>query len=266
MGLIAILFFGGGLGASWYLAKQKLAAEQQALAEANDPNGVLKKVPTDPEAAQQHAKTGEHGTEHEEEMPIAVRPEVALSQEEIYKYGEMFNKQRERIAKDQEAVDLERKRVEHVLKEITASQREMDGLQVQLEQGVKKAQSLLEALNERMQTLDAQKKEVEALIKQKQAMDNPPPGASSSEEASPTANRPGGEPGRDIAKLAEVMQGMNKTQAAEMITTLSNQGRLAEAAEVLQKMEPRNASKILANLDAELRIQISDLFSKPSPK
>src|SRR5262245_32165438 len=129
IGLLALVFFAGGLGASWWMAQQRLAA---ARASGHPPSGeaaVLAEVPGDPSKATKAAAT--HHTNHTEtNLPTALRPDAALSPEDAFKFGEMFNKQKQRLEQERAQLARHRQRIEHVLKEIESSKRELEGLQV----------------------------------------------------------------------------------------------------------------------------------------
>jgi flagellar motility protein MotE (MotC chaperone) len=246
MGMLALIFFAGGLSASWWLAQQRKIAQQASEASHSQAETVVQHLPSRPASA---TSTSTHDVSTEQvELPTALRPDAALSPEEAFKFGEMFNKQKQRLEQERSALARQRQRIEYVQKEIQSTRREIEGLQIQVDQAIERAELLVQDAAARQQKLLEQEQASQATDPQEPA----------------GANAAAGDDLAEIKKFAEFVQGMKSQDAAAIIKNLGNSGRIDRAAQILQQLEDRNAAKILSELDPELSIQIADAF-RPKP-
>ena len=229
--------FVGGLGASWYLMQQQLTeAAEENLAEENAP--LATKVP---------AELLENTEGGEGELPLPVRSNQ-MTTEEVFRYGVNIRSQLEGLQQRQDALAREEARIKLMHNDIRGIRQEVDGLQSRVNEALTMAERLLAQLQAEWAELENQMQ--------------PPAEETTAQTTTPDEQYGPGEL-ESSKKLAQLIQGMPPEKAAEYLKQLSNEGRIATAAKVLDNIQSRDAAKIIGAMDdPALWVQLTESLSK----
>ncbi len=243
---IGVFLFAGGLGASFMLIQKKpelIAQEPLPRMEDHVPADPSAPVQTDPDAP-------ENPNVSALPVPLRGRPMTA---EEIFRFGETFRNQQRALQQQQQSIQQERDRLALIYGDIRGNQRELDGLQAQMNDRVEAAEQLLAELLRERQKLDEERDE--AVNEMKDFKET-----KTEFDAAESTN---------IKKISQWIQGMPAETAATYLKQLSNDGNIPSAIKLLGNIEERNAAQILAAMDdPALVVQLTEAFRqmKQPPK
>ena len=166
-----------------------------------------------------------------------------MSAEEVFRYAASIRTRTELLKKREESLEKDRVRLKLVFDDIRGEQRELEGLQAQIDAKIQAAENLLDhVIRERERSTKERedaKQDIEDLKK-----------AQIEYEALEIDN---------LKKMSRVFQNMKPEKAAEYMRELANDGKISLVVKLLANLEEREASKILEAMDdATLVVQLID--------
>jgi hypothetical protein len=221
-GIAGVILFAISASASWYLMNQNPAPET-VVAE------------TDEETEAGVPPIG-IGIKKQEQMPVAMRPDVPMSIEAVLKLSDSIRrKERELIAREK-LVDRDNQNIKLLFEDLKVERAELTAIADSIDAKLRLAQDSLANLKLENQSLTTQTQALSKLKKQLDKVD----------QNGPTVLD-------DIGKRVDIskswFEGLAEEQAASYLKEFANNGELEFAARMLKSMEPRKASKILAAFD-----------------
>jgi flagellar motility protein MotE (MotC chaperone) len=244
------VFFAGGLGVSMVLLKSRLAAEQPEVAEATEDPGAAGTLDVGPDGqplanpdalamgttlppvtdpnAPDASTTGD--------LPKAVRG-APMSPEEIYRYGEIFKKQREQLDAREEALRVQANRLRMMQEDLENSKRELEGMRQDLNDTIAVGEKILSELEQnRQQAPEATQTEP----------------ATPPEQAAPTEE----DKSANVKQLGEMFSSMKPEDSARNISQMVAEGKLEEAVKILSAVEASKAAKIVAACESDYGLKL----------
>lgn len=250
--LFGVCLFALGAVGAWYFTQMQLAAEAEKADEAvvaedaGDAAGfTLPPLPSfdvTPEPVVADATS----TSPEEPLPTPV-PSKPISAEEIFRFGVINRERMEKLKAREAALDEREKRMQLEYSDMEARHAEMEGLLAHVNDTLTAGESLLAqikqqstALKTERETLDKNREEFE-----KETGQTPEDKAANEKQA------------------AGLIESMSPEIAADVLREFANDGRIDYALTMLQKMEERNAAKILDSLkDPTLLAELTSRLQK----
>jgi len=233
LGFGAVVFAMAAAG-SWYLQKSSSEKQtDQSMAGADEDTSTP--ISSSEQPSSQKPSEGS-------ELPVPVRPR-AMSAEEVFRYAASIRTRTELLQKREESLEKDRVRLKLVFDDIRGEQRELEGLQAQIDAKIQAAENLLDhVIRERERSAKERedaKQDIEDLKK-----------AQIEYEALEIDN---------LKKMSRVFQNMKSEKAAEYMRELANDGKISLVVKLLANLEEREASKILEAMDdATLVVQLID--------
>ncbi|MCA9058229.1 MAG: hypothetical protein KDA85_07005 [Planctomycetaceae bacterium] len=280
----ALLLFGMTAGIGW-LMKSKTAdatsAEETAEQEPQPLDMTQLPRPSDsagPQPTRTLDQPGGESAEDDEALPVAVRPEI-MTVEEIVRYG-MGLKERDLAIRQREDA-LRRIEGQHrlVLADMQAEQKEVEGLLVQVRdqrmaveellkrtvEGQNKIKADKETLATELEKLTAEKSKIIADRERMLAeMKNANTDASTISAVMDNEDRKS-----NAKRMAVVAAGMAPEAAANMLSSLANDGSMEDAAEILANLEDRKSSAVLEEIQKSdeglMKELVNLLLSRKTP-
>ena len=244
---LSLLTFGAALGGSWYYFQQ-----QEAPADSSD--AVSVSVPEKDSAVQDIDPVVPAETmSSNDSLPAAIRPRAA-SVEELVRMGLSLNDREAKLREKEETVQKRELQQQLALADLMTERQSLEGLKAEASQAADRAEQLAAELEARRQEMQ-------------QDMD-----ARKATEANVPS--PEGDPSRtsNTKRLAQWIQGMESTKAAELVQEMANDGQMDDAVEILSYFEEREAAKLLSAMEDttlvnELVIRFRDLkTTRTSPR
>jgi hypothetical protein len=243
-----MLVFGVAAGGSWFAMSKQHAAEvatddQHAATDEHAPAETAPRAPAHGAAADTgHVATAEL---HEEtELPVVVRPKM-LTPEDILRNAMSLKAREEKLVQRERAAEQEEVRLGLVQSDLQGEQVTIETLASDVKVQIESANQLLARIYEEKSALDRERlknaEEVKKFEDTKVEMNE--------------LER------QNLKQMSTWIQGMDSTQAAEVIKQLSDDGKMDVAVQMLANFEEREASKILAALnDPQLMAELAEKF------
>ena len=237
--MFAILLFTLGATASWFYVNMM---EDREATDAEMVEGAA--LPTLPSISPADPIPPLAEAKEEIVIPAAARP-GGLGPEDIYRFKTATEATREQMRQQEERLREQRLRIQATNADTQMAQREVEGA---LEQVRTLLNATEEVLAETKKQLEELKRERAQVKQKKDALDQQQTAA-----------------GKDVATkmktFAELLSSMPPESVADTIKEMVDTGRMDFAIQLLQEMEPRNASKILAEVgDAQLLAAIASRY------
>ena len=212
---------------------------------------------TAPEAESAEAQEMESDTEDEmgdgqevRAMPVAFRPESAISVEAVLQMSDSIKKMEQQIVAREQRLSKDEQRVQLLFDDLATEQDELRALSEGIDAKVEMVNQLSTSLRETLNQLDIRKSELQELEKETRTDES-----SQQEDMDSRVN--------DVKSW---FAGLEAEQAADYLKEFANNGKLEFAASLLQKMPDRQKSKILGAMsDPVLVDQLIDAL-KVRPK
>lgn len=171
-----------------------------------------------------------------ERVPVAFRPESGVSIEAVMQMSDSIKRMEQELVERERKLKKEEIRIKMMRDDMQREQDEM--------------KALSEGIDARIATLTQMAESMPAAGQQATAPANPRSGANN-----PTTN-PSEEDATDV--VLKFLGKMEPQQAAGIIESMANSGRLELAAQALSQMESRDMADILARLDKTLAQELMD--------
>ncbi len=243
-GIVGVILFAASASVSWFLINQnKLADDAHKVAEV-DPDHDPSHDPGDDPAHEPapEIKAGVpplgHGIKKEEQLPVALRPDIPLTVEAVLELSESIRrKERDLIAREK-AADKTEQNIQLLFEDLKVERAELTALAESIEAKLQLAQGSVAELKQENQTLTTQTQEI-AKLNQQKAKTKSKPGAEVELDAI----------GERVQTAKPWFEGLEDEQAAKYLKDFANNGELKFVARLLGSLDKRKASKILAAFD-----------------
>lgn len=203
-------------------------------------------VSPDEKTTEQRARPSESGEETTADLPVAVRAQ-ATTPEGIFRIVQSFRQREDSLRAREQSLNERENRLKLVMRDIRTEQAAIDGLKAQVEERILTVEGLMTDLDNKRQEWMKNKTEQEAELKKYEAVQT------TMNEAEK----------RQIKKWSDIVKGVAAPQASEYLKEMANSGEMERAAQILANLEPRDASKILAELkDPPLVLELSKQFTQ----
>ena len=243
-GIVGVILFAASASASWFLLNQNKLAEDAHKVAAVDPDHDPSHDPGDDPAhdAAPEIKAGVppmgHGIKKEDQLPVALRPEVPLTVEAVLELGESIRrKERDLIAREK-AADKTEQNIQLLFEDLKVERAELTALAESIDAKLQLTQGSVAELKQENQTLTTQTQEI-AKLNQQKTKTKSKPGAKVELDAI----------GLRVQTAKPWFEGLEDEQAAKYLKNFANNGELKFVARLLGSLDDRKASKILAALD-----------------
>lgn len=239
--MFGLLIFAVSAGGSWFAM-----SKQHATAEHGD-GGASHDVATDvdPHAKHPHgapATPAAHGDE--EILPVAVRPKM-LTPEDILRNAMGLKEREEKLSLRERAAEQEQLRLKLVQADLQGEQTSIEALAAEVQMQIEEANELLVRISDEFQSLEQQRLDNAAEVKKFEEV---------------RTEMDAGEQ-KNLKQWSQWIQGMDAEEAAKFIKTISGNGQMDVAVQLLANFEERKASEVLAALnDPELMADLADKF------
>lgn len=239
--MFGLLIFAVSAGGSWFAMQKQHAAGEHGDGEAShDVATDVESHAKDPHRAA--ATPAAHGDE--EILPVAVRPKM-LTPEDILRNAMGLKEREEKLSKRERAAEQEQLRLQLVQADLKGEQTSIEALAAEVGMQIEEANELLVRISDEFQSLEQKRLDNAAEIKK-------------FEEVRTEMNA--GEQ-KNLKQWSQWIQGMDAEEAAKFIKTISGNGQMDVAVQLLANFEERKASEVLAALnDPELMADLADKF------
>ncbi|QDT11174.1 hypothetical protein [Planctomycetes bacterium K23_9] len=185
-------------------------------------------------------------------MPVAFRPESAVSVEAVLQMSDSIKKMEQQMATRQQRLAKDEQRVQLLFDDLATEQDELRAFSEGIDAKVDMVKRLNSSLRETLDQLDARKAELQKLEK-----DTGSDEQSQQEDMDSRVN--------DVKSW---FAGLEAEQAADYLKEFANNGKLAFAASLLQKMPDRQKAKILEAMSDPILVDqlIDALTIRPKKK
>lgn len=228
--VMGIVVFAGAVTASWWVKTNKMTppvAESEMDGELPLPLGASSSEMQN--AAMNQAAAGPE---------LSVRPQQ-LSVEEMVRLG-MDLKRREKSLNEQEEKLRQQKIHQQIaFADVQSEQGEVDQLHTQVQSELAKAEDLIARLMQARQAVLDERAAAEDKLK-------------AIEDVQIEVDEQHSE---NTKKLAQWVQSMDATKAADLLREMSNDGKMPIAVQILSHLEEREAAKILSSIDDAKLVQ-----------
>jgi flagellar motility protein MotE (MotC chaperone) len=230
-------------GAETHGSKEPAPTEHASNSHSENAHGEAEKH--SPAHGKETKDTGPPPTlSKENALPATNRPSP-VSVEELLRYSLGLKSREESLAQRDRDLERRQSQMNIVLADIQGEQRELDGMRTQVGEQMNSVREMLKTLEEDRTEFEAQQARISTDLKQLQ----------SSQEEMDAGQR------ENVKKMSAWFQSMEPEKAAEVLTKLSNDGKLDLAVQLLASFEPRDASKILSAIeDTTLTVQLAEAF------
>ncbi len=238
LALIGGLLFGAAFAASYFLFQPKPEAKEEIENLTADANSSEDTPPAMPPDAATAEKT--------ELLPIAFRNTDSINHETIIEMNNSITKKEKALEDRERLMSKDELRMKQMQGDLDRERSELKAFSDQLEQKMMEAAKILEEIKIENAGLAAQKQELEALKKKM------PADRTADKDA--MAER--------VAPIKKLIESLDPSLAAKLITDLANNGELEFAANILNSVPAKQGSKILAELgDSPLATQLIEALS-----
>ncbi len=228
--VLGIAVFAGAVTASWWVKTNKMTppvAESDVGGDLSLPLGRsasgVQNTPMNTEAL---------GPE------LSVRPQQ-LSVEEMVRLGMDLKRREKSLDEEEEKLRQQKIHQQIAFADVQAEQGEVDQLRTQVQSELAKAEDLIGRLMKSRQAVLDERAAAEDKLK---AIEN-------------VQIEVDGQHSENTKKLAQWVQGMDATKAAELLREMSNDGKMPIAVQILSHLEEREAAKILSSIDDAKLVQ-----------
>jgi hypothetical protein len=233
--LVGAVLFAASAGVSWYLTKPT----------EPDPEEVAALDETDPSSAFPNPIDDKEKTEL---MPVAMRPETPVTVEAVTKLAQSIMQKEEKLFDKQTFLQKEEERIGLLFEDLKREQEELMAFEQKISAKIMEAREAAEILKQENLSLTEQTKVLSTLEKK------------TGKTTDDVAND-------EITIRVDAVKGwfekLEAEQAANYLKEFANRGDLEFAAKLLDSLEKRQISKILAVFDdAPLVAQIIDAYTK----
>jgi len=237
--LVGVLLFAISASASWYLTKPD-DAETDEVASVEDPD------PTSafPNPIDEKDKS--------ELMPVAMRPETPVTVEAVTKLAQSIMQKEDKLFDKQKFLQKEEERIGLLFEDLKREQEELTAFEQKIDSKIVEAREATELLKQENQSLAEQTKLLSSLEKK---------------TGKTTTDVADDEITRRVEAVTDWFTKLDPEQAAKYLKEFANRGDLEFASKLLNSLETKSISKILAAFDdAALVAQLIDAHTKNKPK
>ena len=239
-GIVGVILFAASASVSWYLMNQnKLAAEADKVAEL-DPDHDPNHDPAHESAPEIKAGVPPigHGIKKEEQLPVALRPDVPLTVEAVLELSESIRRKERDLLTREKAAEKTEQNIQLLFEDLKVERAELTALAESIEAKLQLAKGSVAELKQENQTLTTQTQEI-AKLNQQKAKSKQTPGTETELD----------EIGQRVKTAKPWFEGLEDEQAAKYLKEFANNGELKFVARLLGSLDKRKASKILAAFD-----------------
>lgn len=234
-GVVGLLFFGGAAAGSWYVKTEFIDAKEEEGA-ADDPLGIAL---TSAEGAQD--ETEPVGVS--DEMRVPLRPEP-VTLEEILVFNQKLDEREQTLQNRENDMENEEKRLKIILGDIQSEAATMESIQQSIADNLQVLENKLLQVQETQNATEDARNQVDA---EKKKLDEFKMELGMNER-------------ENLKQIAQVVAGMDAGEAAGLLQEYANSGKLDLAAEILGRLETRDAAGVLGELgdDKALQMQLTE--------
>ena len=237
--ITCFVLFGASLGASKFLLEPSMEPTMESKSNERS------------DGASDFSKTNKAGNAKAASMPVALRPNNAVSVEAVLQMSDSIRKMEQQLIEREQRVQKDEQRVNLLLEDLSTEQEELTALSQGIDAKVKALNESTVYFQGMLDELDTRKAELAQMEKLAGTDDD-----SVNEKFDTKVN--------DVKGW---FAGLQAEQAADYLKEFANNGKLEFAASLLQKMPDRQKSKILGALsDPVLVDQLIDALSVRSRK
>lgn len=230
--LYAAALFGISAGVGWMLRPQppEKTDDPASTTQTVDHNAAppLKPEPKSRRSVADRQTAESKTTAADEPLPVAVRP-APMSVEEIVRYGLQLKDRDAAIARREQALLTAERRQQLILADIQGEQKEIEGLFAQARDQRKATEELLGQVTQEKQKLDELQKKTESDRKAQESQGK-------EQDADVQAN---------IRDLTTLVQNMEPSRAAQVISDWSDDGKIDLCVQVLASLDQRVAAEVV---------------------
>lgn len=226
-----IVFLASAGGSLWWQRSAKSPDEpQQTVSEGGTVDGSEDTL----------ASTGD--TESDE-LPVAVRPRPA-STEEILRLGTSMRNREKALKAREEVIQKDRSHLKLIVEDIQSEKLELESLQLEIQGKLAAAEKLLGEVALQRQQLTQEREDAKRELEEIRS-------AQTEYKESEAGN---------VKRMSQWIESMEPERAADCLRELSNDGKLDMAVQLLGEFEEREAAKILGAMDDALVAQLLDKY------
>ena len=238
LGVIGLLCFGLAAGGSWYV-KTKFYDDAEEEKKNDDPLGIA----LIGDGSEGETDTTDQGDSESGNMRVSLRAEP-VSLDEILAFNQKLDEREKALDNREKALDNEEKRLKLILSDIESEEVTMKSMQQTIADNMKLLESKLLQVQETEAAAQDARDQVD---EEKKKLDEFKLELGMNER-------------ENLKQLAAVVAGMDAAEAAGLLREYANSGKLDQAAEILGRLETRDAAGVLGELkdDKALQMQLTE--------
>lgn len=235
--VLSVLLFAGGLAASLYLRPMLNPEEAEVTPAANNATDETA-APADGQSAQPR------------ELPVPFHGKP-MSTDDIFRLTTALRGREREIKRREQELEQQENRMKLAEEDLRNQRIEIDGLLEKVQDTYEKTTLAFQQVRQERAALRNDTDSANRTIQEAKRVQD-------EHDVNEMANQ---------AQLAQLIEGMSEDSAANLLKSFVNNGQIKVAAQVLSIIEPRNASKILEQLDPDLQNQLSNAYiQRPATK
>jgi len=255
--LFAVFLFALGAAGSWYFVQWQ--EKQKELDQQSE--SVTSEIAMDDDGHQpmaddeSHSAHGAAASAHSEPMEVPVRS-GAMTAEQIVRTASLYRQQVEQLKRREVDVESQESHLRLAQQDLDQRKMEIEGILKQVQGYVEQSDRTLSEIAIRRSELQDElaevKKQREELQKERDAFQNEREGRNQEVQQSNEATDVLDEAQlQNLQKTALLFGSVNQEAAAGIIREFANQGKMNYVAQMLDRMEERDASKIIDALGSD---------------